>query len=89
MEAADDICYRIIDLEDGFRLGCVSFTETEELLTPLAFEAQARPSSGPYGDIDDKKRKVEYLRAKAINTLVLQAVSVFKKNLRPAHAGRI
>ena len=32
VEAADDICYRIMDLEDGFRLGLLSFAETENFL---------------------------------------------------------
>ena len=35
VEAADDICYRIMDLEDGFRLSLISFTETEDLMIPL------------------------------------------------------
>ncbi|HWA33655.1 MAG TPA: dNTP triphosphohydrolase, partial [Cyclobacteriaceae bacterium] len=34
VEAADDICYSIIDLEDGCRLGLVSFEDTVELLAP-------------------------------------------------------
>jgi dGTPase len=40
MEAADDICYRIVDLEDGYRLRRVTFAETETLLKPLAFAAR-------------------------------------------------
>ena len=32
VEAADDICYNIIDLEDGCRLGLISFDETVTLL---------------------------------------------------------
>ena len=32
VEAADDICYSIIDLEDGCTIGLVSFEETLELL---------------------------------------------------------
>jgi dGTPase len=39
MEAADDICYRIVDLEDGCRLGRALFEEVEQLLKPLAFNA--------------------------------------------------
>src|SRR5688500_14709290 len=35
VEAADDICYSIIDLEDGCRLGLVSFEDTVELLSGI------------------------------------------------------
>lgn len=80
MEAADDICYRIIDLEDGHRLGKVTFEETKKMLMKVA--------SGKKGGIgnsyalidDDKKGKIEYLRAKAINNLITEAVESFKKN---------
>ena len=80
MEAADDICYRIVDLEDGCRLGRVLFEEVEQLLKPLAFKANEDPSSGSYGEIDTEKGKIEYLRARAINTLILKVVSVFEEN---------
>ena len=36
LEAADDICYRVVDLEDGFKLGRIPFETAEELLQPLA-----------------------------------------------------
>lgn len=35
VEAADDICYSIIDLEDGCNLGLITFEETVELLAPI------------------------------------------------------
>jgi dGTPase len=35
VEAADDICYSIIDLEDGCRLGLISFDETVALLSGI------------------------------------------------------
>jgi dGTPase len=80
MEAADDICYRIVDLEDGHRLRQVTFEETEHLLKPLAFGPCEDPSKGSYGGIADNKGRVEYLRARAINTLILDAVRVFEEN---------
>lgn len=80
MEAADDICYRIVDLEDGCRLGVVAFEEAESLLKPLAFKVGENPSKGSYGEIDTDKGKIEYLRARAINTLILEALETFKIN---------
>ncbi len=75
VEAADDICYSIMDLEDGFRLGLLSFKETESLLLPLIHK---RDLSG-YKKRDDNE-KVGYLRAKAISDLVNLVADVFIEN---------
>lgn len=90
MEAADDICYRIVDLEDGHRLGRVTFKEAEDLLKPIAFPKRTRISSS-YRDIDeiDDKGKFEYLRAKVINSLILDAVLVFEKNYEKLMQGTL
>ena len=72
VEAADDICYRIMDLEDGFRLGIVTFQETEELLRPLVNETQIR-----FYDQKDEKDKVGSLRAVAIRELVTELATAF------------
>jgi len=72
VEAADDICYSIMDLEDGFRLGLLSFKETESLLMPLIHKQNL---SG-YKKRDDNE-KVGYLRAKAISDLVNLVADVF------------
>jgi dGTPase len=79
-EAADDICYRIVDFEDGFRLGRVSFSEVEQPLTEIAFENAGRESQSRYRRVSDERAKIEMLRALAINTLVHAAVEVFLKH---------
>lgn len=75
VEAADDICYRVIDLEDGHRLGRVSYDETQRLLTPIAFPDGSPTSS--FDRIVGEKERVEYLRAVAISKLIYAAVTVF------------
>jgi dGTPase len=72
MEAADDICYRIMDLEDGFRLGLVSFAEAEELIMPLV---DGKTLEGY--ERRDEKEKIGYLRAKAISDLVNELAKTF------------
>ncbi|UCH65302.1 MAG: deoxyguanosinetriphosphate triphosphohydrolase [Ignavibacterium sp.] len=72
MEAADDICYRIMDLEDGFRLGLVSFAEAEELIFPLV---DTRNLEGY--EKRDEREKIGYLRAKAISDLVNELAKTF------------
>ncbi|KGE14082.1 deoxyguanosinetriphosphate triphosphohydrolase [Sphingobacterium deserti] len=77
VEAADDICYNIIDLEDAHHLKILSYKEVEELLLPLCGgeSLQARLEG-----LTDTGSKVELLRAKAINTLINACAEVFVKN---------
>lgn len=72
MEAADDICYRIMDLEDGFRQGLLSYGETYDLLYPIIDETELRSF-----DERDENDKIGYLRAKAINCLIRQITEAF------------
>ena len=72
VEAADDICYRVMDLEDGFRLGFISFKETEDLLKPIVSVQSLRNYRGK-----DEKDRIGYLRAVAINELVNELAKVF------------
>ncbi len=82
VEAADDICYSIMDLEDGFRLGLLSFKETESLLLPLIHKHDL---SG-YKKRDDNE-KVGYLRAKAISDLVNLVADAFIENEKNIQSG--
>src|SRR5690606_33041246 len=68
VEAADDICYGIIDLEDAHRLQILSFDEVKNLLLPLcnSDNLQIRLDN----DLEDDDAKVGLLRAKAISTLI-------------------
>lgn len=72
VEAADDICYSIMDLEDGSHLGLVSFKETEALLMPLIGKTKLK-----LYHTRDEKEKIGYLRAKAIALLVEQLADAF------------
>jgi dGTPase len=80
MEAADDICYRVIDLEDGCRVGRVSFEEAERLLGPIAAPGKDLKTEKSYNDIADTRGQTEYLRARAINMLIYSVVKVFDMN---------
>ena len=84
VEAADDICYRIMDLEDGFKLGLISFIETENLLLPLVNENYLINYRGR-----DEKEKIGYLRSKGINNLVTELADVFIKKEKIILAGKL
>lgn len=89
MEAADNICYRIVDLEDGYRLGYISLEEMEELLMYFLKKPKLQSRSlKKYQDIKDEGEKVGYLRAKAVNALVSQAAMVFREKYEEIMLGR-
>ncbi len=74
VEAADDICYRVIDLEDAFRLGLLGYHEVAERLAATAGSAV---DSHRLNGLGNDKERIEYLRARAINGVVDQAVEAF------------
>ena len=78
VEAADDICYNIIDLEDAHRLKILSFSEVKELLLPLCNDPNIdeRFEREKYDD----DAKVSLMRAKAINTLIWECSNTFYRN---------
>ncbi len=77
VEAADDICYNIIDLEDAHHLKILSYKEVEELLLPLCAGEDLRERLDSLGDTASL---VSLLRAKAINTLIWACAKVFVEN---------
>jgi dGTPase len=74
VEAADDICYHIIDLEDGTRLGLVSFDETKELLAEIIGDRYAPEK---LDKMDDLNEKLGILRALSISQLIKETMTTF------------
>ncbi len=77
VEAADDICYSIIDLEDGCNLGLIPFSETVELLEPILRDKLDR---GKLQREESLSRKLGTLRAMAIGELITDVTNVFLEN---------
>jgi dGTPase len=80
VEAADDICYYIIDLEDSHRLGIFSDDEVSGLMTGLLGE-DAQQTRRRADEIFDSNDKISFLRAKCINSLINECSSVFIRHL--------
>jgi len=74
VEAADDICYSIIDLEDGANLELVSMEETKSLLVQIIGELFQEEK---FNKIQSKKEQISVLRAMAISQLINQCVNKF------------
>ncbi len=77
VEAADDICYTIIDFEDGINLGLVQEEFALEYLINLVRDTI---NIKKYNSLKNTNDRVSYLRALAINTLINEAVDIFMKN---------
>ncbi len=77
VEAADDICYTIIDFEDGINLGLVSEDFALEYLIKLVKDSI---DSSKYNSLITKEDRISYLRALAIGSLINDAVKVFVEN---------
>jgi dGTPase len=73
VEAADDICYTIIDFEDGINLGLVSEDFALEYLIKLVKDSI---DTSKYKTLTTKEDRISYLRALAIGSLINDAVKV-------------
>jgi dGTPase len=77
VEAADDICYTIIDFEDGINLGLIQEEYALEYLINLVRD---KIKTNNYYALTTKEDRVSYLRALAIGALIDEAVEIFMKN---------
>ena len=77
VEAADDICYTIIDFEDGINLGWISESYALEYLLNLVRD---QIDKNKFNSLKYKSDRMSYLRALAINSLIKESVSIFLEN---------
>ena len=76
VEAADDICYTIIDFEDGINLGWIPEDYALEYLIKLVKD---QIDGKKYTQLAFTSQRLSYLRALAINSLIHEAVTRFSK----------
>ena len=81
VEAADDICYQLMDLEDAHKLKIHSFEQTSALLMRF-FDSQTESKQigrikETFNLVSDPNEQIAYLRASVIGKLVKQCVNVF------------
>ena len=90
VEAADDICYNITDMEDAHRLHIIDHRDCLDIflalvkdLDPESLErTQSRISA-----VSDKNDRIGYLRAKSISLLVKRMIQLYKDNFETILAG--
>jgi dGTPase len=85
VEAADDICYRTTDIEDGVKAGIVSEAKGMELLNSISQKKyKTRIDDIPSEAVFDK---IAYIRSAAISTLMDDAIEVFVNKYDPIMRG--
>lgn len=77
VEAADDICYTIIDFEDGINLGLI---EEEMALEYLINLVRENIRTEVYSKLTTPQNRIAYLRSLAISTLISEAAQIFLEN---------
>ncbi|WP_159521570.1 deoxyguanosinetriphosphate triphosphohydrolase [Sunxiuqinia indica] len=82
VEAADDICYQMMDLEDAHKLGILGYETTKELFLNF-YDQQAdkeirKKIEETFNVVSDHNERIAYLRAGVINKLVHECIAVFE-----------
>lgn len=87
VEAADDICYAIIDIEDGIEMNLLHVIEVEELLLSVMNES-IRDQYALYRIGRSERQRVRWLRGKAVDLLIEDCVTSFFANSTAILQGR-
>ena len=88
MEAADDICYGLIDLEDGLEMELLEYSEVEALLLGLVGD-DLPETYRQLGPQDSRRRRLAILRGKAIEHLTNAAAHAFVEQLPALMTGTL
>ena len=91
VEAADDICYNIIDMEDAHRLGIVSTADCKNLFFELVKSEtdDIKRVEQKLDSISNENEQISYLRAKVINALINKSIELYKNNFNTILEGNL
>lgn len=81
VEAADDICYEVMDIEDAYKLRLLSFEEASDLLLSFYDEEKREFLKKSHPDVTDEGERIVYYRSCAINALERACVKAFLDNV--------
>ncbi len=77
VEAADDICYQIMDIEDAHKLKILTTDTVTELFLDFFNESRKAHIIEVMNTVDDLNEKIVYLRSCVIGTLIEECSSLF------------
>lgn len=91
VEAADDICYNIIDMEDAHRLGIISTSDCKNLFYDLvkSVDGNTKRVDAKMATLADDNETISYLRAKTINALINKSFEIYKENVSAILSGEM
>ena len=81
MEAADDICYQIMDIEDAHRLHILTLNEATDLLLDFYDDKTKQKLERGMSYLEDPNEKIGYLRSNVIGALVEGCADAFVDSL--------
>lgn len=88
VEAADDICYEIMDIEDAHKLKILTTDEVIPLFLAYFDDARRSHIERMMENVDDPNEKIVYLRSCIIGVLVNRCVEVFCRYEEEILAGK-
>ncbi len=88
VEAADDICYEVMDIEDAHKLKIVSTEEVIPLFLAFFDDARKAHAERVMGYVEDPNEKIAYLRSSIIGALVNRCARAFVENEEDILAGK-
>ncbi len=88
VEAADDICYEVMDIEDAHKLGLLPTEQVMELFLGFFPQEKVEHMYGVMSHVDDPNEKISYLRSAVIGALVRVCAQAFVDNEDAIMEGR-
>lgn len=87
VEAADDICYQLMDMEDAYKLRILTADEIKGLLLGFLDEKKVRRFDDVCSVVRDANEQIAYLRSSVIGLLIDECAEVFINNEKAILAG--
>lgn len=80
VEAADDICYQVMDIEDAHKLKILSTPDTKDILMNYFDDDRKARIERTFGFVSDVNEQIAYLRSSVIGLLIRECTEVFVEN---------
>lgn len=87
VEAADDICYQMMDIEDAYKLKLLTPDETIALMLPFVEESRRERVAETFSMVTDRNEQIAYLRSKVIGILIDECAEAFMAHEEQILAG--
>ena len=87
VEAADDICYQVMDMEDAHKLKLVSTEEIKQLFLGFFNEEKREHMRGVCNMVSDANEQIAYLRSSVIGCMIKECTRAFVEHEEELLAG--